>query len=182
MQEAKELENYTYEDYLQIDKSTNERVELIFGKLYMMAGASAAHQDVVLNLATILKTLTKDSSCKPRIAPYDLKLIVNNQINIVQPDIMIFCNNSSTPCAIFEVLSKSTAFKDKSIKKELYEKSKVKEYFLVDYNFAIIEKFELINNRYEYIGAFTLTQTLPIHCIEQSINVDDIFDGIEFDK
>jgi len=137
---------------------------------------------VVLNLATILKTLTKDSSCKPRIAPYDLKLIVNNQINIVQPDIMIFCNNSSTPCAIFEVLSKSTAFKDKSSKKELYERSGIREYFLVDYNFAIVEKFELINNKYEYIGAFSLNQTLPIDCIGQEISVDDIFEGIEIEE
>ncbi|NPA28419.1 MAG: Uma2 family endonuclease, partial [Epsilonproteobacteria bacterium] len=178
MEEAKKLEDYTYEDYLQIDKTTNERVELIFGKIYMMAGASAKHQDVVGNIFYLLKTLTKDSSCKPRIAPYDLKLIVNNQVNIVQPDIMIFCNNSSTPCAIFEVLSKSTAFKDKSIKKELYEKSGIKEYFLVDYNFAIVEKFKLINNKYEYIGAFSLNQTLPIDCIEAEINVDDIFEGI----
>ncbi len=44
---------------------------------------------------------------------------------------MIFCKNSQTPCIIFEVLSKSTAYKDKSIKKELYEKSGIDEYFLV---------------------------------------------------
>jgi Uma2 family endonuclease len=180
MQEAKELENYTYEDYLQIDKTTNERVELIFGKIYMMAGASAAHQDVVLNLATILKNFTKDNSeCKPRIAPYDLKLKVNNQINIVQPDIMIFCQNSQIPCAVFEVLSKSTAYKDKSVKKELYEKSGIDEYFLVDYNFAIVEKFKLINNKYEYIGAFSLEQTIKIECINQEILVDDIFEGLD---
>lgn len=49
MQKAKELENYTYEDYLQIDKTTNKRVELIFSKIYIIAAASAAHQDVVLN-------------------------------------------------------------------------------------------------------------------------------------
>jgi len=43
MEEGENLEDYTYEDYLHIDKTTNERVELIFGKIYMMAGASAAH-------------------------------------------------------------------------------------------------------------------------------------------
>ena len=35
MNEALKLENYSYEDYLEIDKSTKERVELIFGKIYM---------------------------------------------------------------------------------------------------------------------------------------------------
>ena len=182
MDEAIKLENYSYEDYLQIDKTSNERVELIFGKIYMMAGASAEHQDVVLNLATIIKNFTKDkNSCKPRVAPYDLKLKVDNQINVVQPDVMIFCENSNTPCAVFEVLSKSTAYKDKSIKKELYEKSGIKEYFLIDYNFAIVEKFKLTNNKYEYIGAFSLKQSIEIECINQEILVDDIFDGLEID-
>jgi len=182
MDEATKLENYSYEDYLQIDKTSNERVELIFGKIYMMAGASAEHQDVVLNLATIIKNFTKDkNSCKPRVAPYDLKLKVDKQINVVQPDVMIFCENSNTPCAVFEVLSKSTAYKDKSIKKELYEKSGIKEYFLIDYNFVIVEKFKLVNNKYEYIGAFSLKQTIEIECINQEILVDDIFDGLEID-
>ena len=47
MEDARALENYTYEDYLDIANSTEERVELIFGKIYMMAGASALHQDTV---------------------------------------------------------------------------------------------------------------------------------------
>jgi hypothetical protein len=44
MNEAIELTNYSYEDYLDIDKTTKENVELIFGDIYMMAGASAVHQ------------------------------------------------------------------------------------------------------------------------------------------
>ncbi len=50
---ALELKNYTYEDYLDIDKSTpnSQRCELIFGHMYAMSGASAEHQDVVLNIA-----------------------------------------------------------------------------------------------------------------------------------
>ena len=56
---ALELKNYTYEDYLDIDKSTpdSERCELIFGHIYAMSGASAEHQDVVLNIAFFLKSL-----------------------------------------------------------------------------------------------------------------------------
>jgi len=182
MQAATKLENYTYEDYLQIDKTSNERVELIFGQIYMMAGASAEHQDVVGNIFYLIKNFTKDKhSCKPRVAPYDLKLKVDNKVNVVQPDVMIFCENSNNPCAVFEVLSKSTAYKDKSIKKELYEISGIKEYFLVDYNFAIVEKFKLNNNKYEYIKAFSLGETIKIECINQEILVDDIFEGLEID-
>ncbi len=57
MEEALKLENYSYEDYVDIDNSTKERIELIFGKIYMMAGATAQHQDAVLNIALILKNM-----------------------------------------------------------------------------------------------------------------------------
>ena len=130
MNEALKLENYSYEDYLEIDKSTKERVELIFGNIYMMAGASAYHQDIVGNIFFISKSITKKSKkCIPKITPFDIKLEINRDISIVQPDIMLFYNNLKIPYAIFEVLSIQTAYKDMRIKKDLYEASGVKEYF-----------------------------------------------------
>ncbi len=56
------LNNYSYSDYLEIDKNVDERVELISHKVYMMAGMSALHQDIVLNIALILKNIVKDKN------------------------------------------------------------------------------------------------------------------------
>jgi Uma2 family endonuclease len=177
MEEALKLENYTYEDYCHIDQSTQERVELIFGKIYMMAGASALHQDAVLNLALILKTLSKEKEeCKPRVAPFDIKLTVDKKINVVQPDVMLFYK-SELPCAIFEVLSPSTAYKDKTVKKELYEKSGIGEYFLVNVEFKIVEKFKLVDGSYQYIGVYGLEDSLPLECLERELNVTEIFEA-----
>ncbi len=179
--EARKLENYTYQDYLEIDRTTKERVELIFGKIYMMAGASAVHQDVVLNIAVTLREFNK---CKPRIAPYDLKLFcaksgVKERANVVQPDIMLFCQNEQTPCAIFEVLSPSTAPKDKTIKKELYECAGIKEYFLVEPEYKTVEKFLLQNGKYQFIGSFTENDRIKIDCLNDEIEVAKFFEGIE---
>lgn len=181
MTEARKLEDYTYEDYLDIDRTTQERVELIFGKIYMMAGASAVHQDVVGNIFFILKSIGK---CKPRIAPYDLKLFcpregVRERVNVVQPDVMLFCRNEQFPCAIFEVLSPSTALKDKTVKKELYECARIKEYFVVETEYNVIERFVLKNGKYEYIGAYGKGDEMEIRCIGAKIEVAKIFEGIE---
>ena len=176
MEEALKLENYTYEDYLNIDQTTEERVELIFGKIYMMAGASASHQDAVLNLAFILKNFSKtEKKCKPRVAPFDLKLVVENTTSVVQPDVMLFCD-AELPCAVFEVLSPSTAYKDKTVKKELYEKSGISEYFLVNVEFKIIEKFMLLDGKYQYIGAYGLEDKLPLNCIKEEVLVGEVFE------
>jgi len=70
MDEARVLDNCGYEDYLDIDRSTQERVELIDGHVNMMAGAFAEHQDSVLNLGILLKRIAKETGqCTPRIAP-----------------------------------------------------------------------------------------------------------------
>jgi len=176
MEEALKLENYTYDDYINIDRTTKERVELIFGKIYMMAGASESHQDAVGNIFFALKTFTKENkNCKPMVAPFDLKLEVENKTNVVQPDVMLFCEEE-LPCAVFEVLSPSTAYKDKTVKKELYEKSGIKEYFLVNVGFKIVEKFMLIEGKYHYIGAYGLEDKLPLDCIDQEVTVSEIFE------
>ncbi len=47
------MNSYSYLDYLEIDKNVDERVELISHKVYMMAGMSALHQDIVGNITFI---------------------------------------------------------------------------------------------------------------------------------
>ena len=176
MEEAVKLENYSYEDYIDINNSTKERVELIFGKIYMMAGATAQHQDAVLNIAIILKNISRaKEKCKPRVAPFDLKLIIDNQINVVQPDVMLFCE-SELPCAVFEVLSPSTAYKDKSVKKDLYQQGGIREYFLINVEYKLVEKFKLVDGLYQYIGVFGLDDKMVIECFNEEIEIKEIFE------
>ncbi len=179
--EARKLENYTYEDYLDIDKTTKERVELIFGKIYMMAGASAKHQDVVLNIALVLKNFGK---CKPRVAPYDLELFcpvegVKERVNVVQPDVMLFCDDVQLPCAIFEVLSPSTAAKDKREKLHLYECAGVKEYYIVEPEYKVIERFVLEDGKYRFDENYLEGDAMEVGCIGEKVEVAKVFEGIE---
>ena len=178
MEEALKLENYTYQDYCDIEKGTaEERVELILGKIYMMAGASALHQDAVLNLGYILKNISKSKKkCIPRVAPFDLKLKVDEEINVVQPDVMLFCENE-VPCAVFEVLSPSTAYKDKTVKKELYERSGIREYFLVNVEFKIVEKFMIESSKYSYVGVYGIDDIMPLSCLDSEIEIREVFEG-----
>ncbi|BCD60667.1 MULTISPECIES: Uma2 family endonuclease [unclassified Nitratiruptor] len=179
--EARKLENYTYQDYLEIDKTTKERVELIFGRIYMMAGASAKHQDVVLNIAITLKN---ESQCKPRVAPYDLKLRCSfdpsvESVNVVQPDVMLFCEDEKLPCAIFEVLSPSTASKDKTDKLALYECARIKEYFIVEPEYKVVERFVLKGKKYQFAGNYAENMQMKVECIGKEVDVSAFFEGVE---
>ncbi len=175
---ARELANYTYDEYLQIDATTpeNERYELIFGHIYMMSGASALHQDIVLSIAFYLKIFQNETKCLPRIAPFDLKMECKGEINVVQPDILLYCKDEKLPSAVFEVLSPSTAYKDKTTKKDLYELCGVQNYFIVDPEAKTIDKFLLQKGSYAYVGCFGLPDDMKIECLNKTVEVAKLFD------
>ena len=176
---ARELQNYSYEDYLQIDATTpdEERYELIFGEIYMMSGASGVHQDIVLNIAILLKQLST-KGCKTRIAPYDLKLSCATQTHVVQPDVLLLCQESTLPCAVFEVLSPSTATKDKTVKKELYEVCGIQEYFIISAEYKTVDKYTLEDGRY-MIKSYGIEDELELTCAQATLKVADIFEDIQ---
>lgn len=176
--QAHNLDNYTYEDYLSIDATTpeRERYELIFGHIYMMSGASRAHQDVVLNISFKIKQLQKESGCAPVIAPYDLKIECDGVSNVVQPDVLVYCEDEQRPCAIFEVLSPSTVYKDKGVKKELYECYGILNYFLVDPLSLTIDKFILIDSKYVYDKCYGEDDKIFMECLNQDISIKELLE------
>ena len=91
---------------------------------------------------------------------------------------MIFCEDE-LPCAIFEVLSPSTAQKDKKEKFSLYECAGIKEYYIVEPEYKSVEKFVLENGKYNFGGNYVLKDKMFIDCIEQEVNIEKFFEGIE---
>lgn len=176
--EAYKLENYSYKDYLDIDNSTSddERYELIFGHIYMMSGASRLHQDVVGNIFFLFKTLQKEKNCSAVIAPFDIKLKCDKTINVLQPDVMLFCEDEEIPCLVCEVLSPSTAHKDKSIKKEIYECFGIKNYFIIDPINRYVDKFILKNNKLVYEKCYGLDDEMEIDCLDETLNIKNFFE------
>ena len=150
------------------------RKEMIFGKIYMMANPSKTHQMIVGNLYFLLRMANRE--CEALIAPFEIKIECKGE-NRVQPDVMIFCDDKL--CAVFEVLSPSTAMKDKIIKKKLYECGGIKEYFIVESEYKIVEKFELIDGKYEFMGNFGIEDKIKVNCINEEIKVSKIFEGVE---
>ena len=138
-------QQYSYEDYKGWDEET--RWELIDGSAYAMVPApSTRHQDVCGNIFAILKSQLAGEKCKPYIAPVD---VVLDEHNIIQPDVIIVCNKNQVtkeniqgpPAIIFEVISPTSTKVDKVIKKELYKKFEVREYFIVFPELGMVERY-----------------------------------------
>ncbi len=92
-------------------------------------------------------------------APTDLQL---SETSIVQPDLIVVLQRNQTiitptkikgtPDLVVEIISPTSADNDRVLKKELYRKSAVPEYWLVDPNDHVIEQFVLHGAVYELVG------------------------------
>ncbi len=144
-----EYPRYTYEDY----KNWEGRWELIEGIPYAMSPSPGwKHQMISNNIAWQLKESLKECKECTVLLPVDWKI---SDDTIVQPDNLVICYEpgekpyiTKAPSLIFEVLSKSTALKDREIKFRLYEREGVKYYVIVDPEDKIARVYKLENGRY----------------------------------
>lgn len=91
------------------------------------------------NIHTIIKQGFKNSLCLVFMENLDYKYQPDINDDYVCPDIMIVCDRkylrgsfySGVPKFIAETLSPSTAKKDRTVKKDIYERAGVEEYWLV---------------------------------------------------
>ena len=132
---------YTLEDWRSWPEG--ERWELIDGRAYAMSPApKVRHQERAFELGRKLADFLEGKPCKVFMAPLDVFLDeedADRAATIVQPDVLAVCDPAKigeegihgAPDFVAEVLSDGTANKDFGIKKELYERNGVREYWII---------------------------------------------------
>jgi len=133
LMKAEYYPHYTYDDYSLWEGDW----ELINGIAYAMAPAPMIkHQNLSNKIAWQLQEQLKTCTKCQALLPVDWKI---NDETIVQPDNLVIYHTpmyeaylSKAPKIIFEILSKSTATKDKNLKYDLYEREGVQYYIIVD--------------------------------------------------
>jgi Uma2 family endonuclease len=178
---------YTYADYLTWDDQ--ERWELIDGIPYNMTPApSPDHQRILLRLSRKIADYLEGGACEAFIASFDVRLFPHEKKNddhVVQPDLTVICDPSKitekgcegVPDLIIEVLSPSTAKKDRGQKKRLYERAGVKEYWIVDPSNQTVEVFMLSDQgMYKEAGLYGKEDEIKVGLFEVlSIDLNTIF-------
>ncbi|MEP7141502.1 MAG: Uma2 family endonuclease [Ferruginibacter sp.] len=139
------LPHYTYEDYCQWEG----RWELIEGIPYAMTPAPIPrHQWISANVKYELKNATKKSRCK-NCKVYDFIDIKVAEDTILQPDAVVVCKDITKPFLDFpasivvEILSPSTAMKDRNNKFYIYQSEKIPYYIIIDVDKNEIEIYHL---------------------------------------
>jgi len=132
--------------------------ELIENVIYMSPSPAYNHQEVLMEIASQLRNLLKEKDIgKLIVAPFDVYL--DDTSNAVQPDIVIVLKNNAghlnengyfhgVPDLVVEILSPANRDHDLIVKKKIYQRFGVKEYWIVDPQTKVSIGFSLDNNQY----------------------------------
>lgn len=146
---------------MELEEGDLNLYELIDGELVKRSAPTPEHQELLSDLNDAVKSFVKQKQLgKVYFAPVDVYL---DGYNATQPDLLfIFKDNLSIvtkigiegiPTLLVEIISLTSAYRDRVTKKELYERVGVAEYWLVDPVEGLIEVFTLENGRYRLLSA-----------------------------
>lgn len=173
------LRKISYEEYMNLVHSSDQRYELIDGVIYLMASPGFNHQVVVNEIAGHFYNYFRGRPCRSLTAPLDVRLFghatkFEEDPNVVQPDVVVICDEEKVnednkyegiPTLVVEVLSPWTKGKDMAIKLNLYMKSGVLEYWIINlednsviqYSFSQERDIESLDN---FSGEDTIRSTV----------------------
>ncbi len=129
----------TYEELMALPDD-GRRYELIEGELVLNPAPNLRHQAIIGNLYLALRLyLDQHRSGKVFVAAVDVVLSIEN---VLEPDVIVVLadrvsrlqkkNVQGAPNIAIEVLSEGSRRKDEVIKRRLYERFGVDEYWIVD--------------------------------------------------
>ena len=173
---------FTYEDYLNTPE--DKRYELLDGELVPIPAPEERHQSISILLGSKLVQFASENSLgRVYHAPFD---VVLSDMDVVQPDLLFVSNKrghiitpaniQGAPDLVVEILSPSTAERDKTFKRALYARHGVNEYWMVDTTTKDITVLLLDERGYEVVDTYGEGETLASPTLQGfTLNISDIF-------
>lgn len=183
-------EKYTLEEYLELDRNSDERLEFWDGEIFSMSGASDPHDQIETNLIFQLRLRLIGGAC--RVFAANMRIKVPTMPPYRYGDLSGLCGKPkfekvdgvdvlTNPSLIIEVLSHSTEAYDRGDKFSRYKSiPTLAEYLLIAQHRPHISQFIKqpdgswnnleFNDLNDTLKVFTLDCELPLTEIYQDVN------------
>ncbi|MCK4411026.1 Uma2 family endonuclease [Candidatus Bipolaricaulota bacterium] len=159
---------FTYTDYKSLPESETDRYELLQGELVMVPSPNWLHQSILKRILLFIDDyVTSHGLGEVRFAPLD---IVLSEEVVLQPDIFFISRERSeiiadegvhgAPDLVVEITSPGTKARDQTLKRTLYARHGVKEYWIVDPEAKTVEVLTLEEKGFELFSAYKGTELL----------------------
>lgn len=185
----KEHPLYTYEEYIELEAGSEQRMEYHYGEIYALAGSTKRHNRIVTKILGYFDHHFEGSNCTP--FAIDIKLEITPKGKYVYPDFVLGCDEHDdfeeemivrTPFLIVEVLSKSTESIDRTSKFKSYiSLPSLQYYILVSQHEPKVEMFSRQRHDFWHYQTYTgLDAVLEIPKKNIELPLDRIYSGLSF--
>ncbi|MDD2360758.1 MAG: Uma2 family endonuclease [Syntrophaceticus schinkii] len=160
--ETKPTKKLTYQDYLGIPEEPGYRFEILDGILIKEPSPSVMHQRASRKLQRILEDYFEEVDPEGEVfdAPLDVTPL---DFNVVQPDLFYVSGEQKLivkearidgqPALVVEIMSPSSARKDRLQKMRIYQKAQVQHYWLLDPQEKTLECFAWRDGVYALVAS-----------------------------
>ncbi len=154
---------FTYDDFVNFPND-GKRHEIIDGEHYVTPSPNTKHQTVALNLgATLWNYLNRHPIGQVFSAPFD---VVFSDLDVVEPDVLYISRERSgiltekhvrgAPDLVVEISSPGTRKTDEVTKRKLYDRSDVREYWVIDPELGIVKIYRRVEGRFSKAAELAL--------------------------
>ena len=175
-------------EYLAFEEKSKIKHEFMDGEIFAMAGGKRYHSLTISNIARYLGNQLDNKPCEVHTS--DLRVRLRDS-HYVYPDVVVACNlqlmqnvfdTLENPQIIFEVLSKSTAFRDKLEKRMDYmDLESLTDYVIVHQTDMRVEHYERVSQKEWTLRIYDqAAQSFNLNSIECSLSLGQIYRGVEF--
>jgi Uma2 family endonuclease len=166
----------TLEDFLRFEYHAVSKHEFEDGKIFAMAGGSAKHNIIILNIAFALRQASQKAGCQ----------VMTQDMKVVSESVLVACDPDDTaeyfrtrPCFIAEVLSDSTSHFDQGEKKRNYQKLEgLKSYLVVHQKKKLAELYRRLEDGTWSFERYEGNAEILLPCPKTTITLKQIYEGV----
>ena len=180
----------TSQEYLAIERDSEQKHEFYRGEMFAMSGASIAHNTISVNLTASLHAQLKDGDCQ--VFVNDMRVQVQSTGLYTYPGAIVTCEQPQfeddqfdtllNPQVIIEVLSDSTEKYDRGKKFEHYRQiESLREYILIAQDHPQIERFSRQKDLHWLLDeASGLDAVLHLPTVDCTLKLTDVYAKVQF--
>jgi Uma2 family endonuclease len=185
------LRDISLEEYLELEKTTEEKLEFDEGLVWSVSGASLTHNVIVVNLLFEIDLQVRDKGCN--VYPRDLRVKVPDYPPYRYPDLTANCGDPIiekiggidmlvNPALIVEVLSDSTEAFDRGDKFGYYKSiESFTEYLLVAQHRPHVTQFIKHGDGFWLSTEFNdLSESVGLRSVPCVLSLTSIYRGVTF--
>ncbi len=183
---------YTLEEYLELDRTSEERLEFRDGEVFCMSGGSEWHYEIESNIHSFLKTTLRPRGC--RVFTGNVRIKVPSAPPYRYADVSALCGEAKfeeiggvdalvNPQLIVEVLSPSTEAYDRGDKFTHYKSiPTLREYLLIAQDRPHVTRlYKQEDGLWIHTDVNDMEATLTLTSLGCELPLAEVYAGVGFD-